>query len=117
MRKTHPSPYTFILLRTDVFSKYLFATPLIKDDADIISIFLRHTYIPSQIICDPGTAFTSHLMSELATSLEIKLKHGILKHAQTIGLLERNQAPLKQINTNYTQCVHRKQLGPIKPLN
>ena len=50
--KMHPSPYTFILSGIDVFSKYLFAVPLMKGDADIvaralISIFLKHSYIPS----------------------------------------------------------------------
>ena len=59
--KMHPSPYTYILSGIDVFSKYLFATPLMKGDADtvaraIVSIFLRHSYIPSRIICDLGTA-------------------------------------------------------------
>ena len=108
--KMHPTPYTFILSAIDVFSKYLFAVPLLKGDADLVartlvSIFLRHSYIPSTIICDLGTAFTSHLMSELAQLLEVQLKHCTLKHAQTIGLLERNHAPLKQIlriNENQT---------------
>ena len=97
----HHFPYTYILSGIDAFSKYLFATP-VKGDADIVaralvSIFLRHSYIPSRIICDLGTAFTSELMSELANLLEVELKHCTLKHAQTIGLLERNHAPLKQI--------------------
>ena len=37
-------------------------------------------------------------MSELANILEVELKHCTLKHAQTVGLLERNHAPLKQIS-------------------
>ena len=44
-------------------------------------------------------------MSELANLLAVELKHCTLKHSQTIGLLERNHAPLKQIlriNENQT---------------
>ena len=36
-------------------------------------------------------------MSELASSLEVKLKHASLKHPQTIGAVERSHGPLKQI--------------------
>ena len=62
--KMHPSPYMYILSGIDVFSKYHFATPLLKCDADIVarapvSIFLRHSYIPSRIICNLETALTS----------------------------------------------------------
>ena len=64
-----------------------------KGEADIvapalISVFLKHSYIPSQIISDLGTAFTSHSMSELVTNLEIKLRHCTLKTALTIELLK-----------------------------
>ena len=104
--KRHPSSYIFILSGIDVCSKYLFAIPLMNGDADIvaralISIFQKHSYIPSQIICNLGTAFTSpHLTSELALILEINRKHCTLKHEQTIGLLERNHVPLIQILRN-----------------
>ena len=100
--KMHPSPHTFILSGIDVFSRYLFAAPLMKCDANLVvkalnSTFLRHSYIPSTKICDLGTPFTSELMRELANLLQIQLKHCTLKHAQTIGLLERIHAFLKQI--------------------
>ena len=72
-----------------------------KGDADLAakaltSLFLRHSYTPTRI-SDLGNAFTSEQMSELANVLEKQLKHCTLKHAQTIGLLEGNQAPLKHI--------------------
>ena len=74
----HSSPCTYILSGIDVISKYLFAKPRIKGDADIVaralvSTFLRHEYIPSRIICDLETPFTSELMSELANKLEVEL--------------------------------------------
>ena len=63
----------------------------------LTSIFQRHSYTPTTIICDLGTAFTSELMSELADLMELQPKHCTLKHAQTKGLLEKNHAPFKQI--------------------
>ena len=58
---------------------------------------MRHSYVPSRIISDIGTAFTSKQLSELANILQVVLKHCTLKHALTIGLHESNHAPLKQI--------------------
>ena len=110
--KLQASPHSFILTAIDVFSRYLFAVPLTKGEADnvakaLISIFLRHSYIPRMIICDLGTAFTSTLMTALTSQLEIQLKYCTLKHAQSIGLVERSHGPLKHIlkmnaNENFT---------------
>ena len=36
-------------------------------------------------------------MSELASLLEVKLKHASLKHPQTIGAVKRSHGPLKRI--------------------
>ena len=63
-----------------MFAKYLFAVPLMKGDADLeakalTSIFFRHSYIPSTIICDLGTAIISELLVELAKGLEARLKN------------------------------------------
>ena len=93
--------YTHILSAIDVFTKYLFATPLKKADAEtvarsLINIFMKHSYIPLQIISDLGTVFTSEMMQKLTEMLEIELKHATLKHPQTIGLLERQHGPLKR---------------------
>ena len=40
--------------------------------------------------------FTSQLLSELAKMLEIEINHPTLKHAETIGLLERSHGPPKR---------------------
>ena len=48
------------------------------------------------LISDKGTAFTSHVIKEVAGVLRITLKHATTKHAQTIGLLERSHASIKQ---------------------
>ena len=40
-------------------------------------------------------SFVSQIVSEVAHILQIKLKHATVKHAQTIGILERTHASLK----------------------
>ena len=48
------------------------------------------------LISDKGTAFTSHVIKEVAGVFGITLKHATTKHAQTIGLLEQSHASNKQ---------------------
>ena len=56
----------------------------------------KHAYLPKTLVSDKGTAFTSHVINEVAGVLGITLKHATTKHAQTIGLLERSHASIKQ---------------------
>ena len=56
----------------------------------------KHAYLPTTLIPDKGTAFTSFVIREVAGVLGIFLKHATTKHAQTIGLLERSHASIKQ---------------------
>ena len=48
----------------------------------------KHTYLPTTLITDKRTAFTSKLVAELAQILGIKTKCATTKHPQTIGNLE-----------------------------
>ena len=96
------SHYKYVLSGIDVFTKYLFAVPLTNGYADtvvrkLVKVFFQHSYIPQTILSDLGTNFTSELMSELASLLEVKLKHASLKHPQTNGAVERSHGPLKRI--------------------
>ena len=56
----------------------------------------KHAYLPTTLISDKGTAYTSHVIKEVAGVLGITAKHATTKHAQTIGLLERSHASIKQ---------------------
>ena len=56
----------------------------------------KHAYLPTTLISHKGTAFTSHVIKEVAGVLGITLKHATTKHAQTIGLLERSHTSIKQ---------------------
>ena len=93
--------YENIVTAIDVFSRYLFAYPTSNQDAKavaqvLINIMTKHAYLPTTLISDKGTAFTSNVITEVAGVLGITLKHATTKHAQTIGLLERYHASIKQ---------------------
>ena len=93
--------YENIVTAIDVFSRYLFAYPTANQDAKtvakvIFNIMTKHAYLPTTLISDKGTAFTSIVIKEVAGVLGITLKHATTKHAQIIGLLERSHASIKQ---------------------
>ena len=93
--------YENIVTAMDVFSRYLFAYPTANQDPKtiakvLINIMTKHAYLPTTLISDKGTAFTSLVIKEVAGVLGVTLKHATTKHAQTIGLLERSHASIKK---------------------
>ena len=93
--------YENIVTAMDEFSRYLFAYPTSNQDAETIAkvlnnIMTKHAYLPTTLISDKGTAFMSQVIKEVTSVLGITLKHATSKHAQTIGLLERSYASIKQ---------------------
>ena len=93
--------YENIVTAIIVFSRYLFANSTSNEDAKrvakvIINIMTKHAYLPTTLISDKGTAFTSHVSKEVAGVLGITLMHATTKHAQTIGLLERSHTSIRQ---------------------
>ena len=62
--------YENIITALNVFSRYLFAYPVV-DASDIstakviIDIMTRHTYLPTTLITDKCSAFTSRLVDEI----------------------------------------------------
>ena len=63
----------------------------------LTSIFARHAYLPKKIMTDKGTSFTSELLTQVLDTLNITVKHATIKHAQTIGTVERSHAAIKRI--------------------
>ena len=64
---------------------------------------MNHLSADNSIKLNLGSNFVSDLMHELSNLLEIRLKHASLKHAQTLGVVERAHGALKRIlklNTN-----------------
>ena len=93
--------YENIVTAMDVFSRFLIAYPTSNQDAKTIAnvltnIMTKHAYLPTTLISDKGTAFMSHVIKEVAGVLGITLKHATTRHAQTIGLLKRCHASIKQ---------------------
>ena len=93
--------YENIVTAMDVFSRYLFAYPTSNQDAKtiakvLINIMTKHAYLPTTLISDKGTAFKSQVIKEVAGVLGITLRQATTKHAETIGLLERSHASIKQ---------------------
>ena len=93
--------YENIMTAIDMFSRYLFAYPTSNQDAKTVAkminnIMTEHAYLPTTLFSDKGTAFISHVNKQVAGVLGITLKHATTKHAQTIALLERPHASIKQ---------------------
>ena len=87
--------YTHILTACDYFSRYLFAVLIRKPGTKsvvkaLMQIFTQHAYVPKTIITDKGTAFNSNIMTEIMKTAGIKIDHATVKHAQTIGMVERS---------------------------
>ena len=102
-----------------VFSRFLFAYLTSSQDTQsianvLINAMTKHAYLPTTIISDKDTAFMSHVYKEIAVVLGNTLKHATTKHAQTIGLLERSQASIKQalkIETDERRCLWHKDVS------
>ena len=59
--------YENIVTAMDVFSRFLFAYPTSNQNAEtiakvLINIMTKHAYLPTTLISDKGTAFTSHVI-------------------------------------------------------
>ena len=85
----------------DVFSRYLFAYPTSNQDAKTVAKVInnnmtKHAYLPATLFSEKGSAFMSHKIKKLAGVLDITLKRVTTKQAQTIWLLERSHASIKQ---------------------
>ena len=112
--------YENIITALDVFSRYLFAYPVTDASAIstakvLIDIMTRHTYLPTTLITDKGTAFTSRVVAEVAKILGITLQCATTKHPQTIGKLERTHASLKG-NLKMASGEYRRQWHKYLPL-
>jgi len=75
IREDDPRPYTMVLLVIDIFSRYLWATPL-KSTSDTATAFqqiLKETgRKPQQLDTDGGTEFTANVFRQLCDSENIE---------------------------------------------
>ena len=113
--------YQTIMTAIDVFSRYLFAYLLTEATAAnvanvIIDIMTKHSYLPTKIITDKGSAFTSTIIAEVARTLGITLKCAATKHPPKTGKLERTHASLKT-NLKMASGEYRRQWHKCLPLD
>ena len=109
-----------VMTAIDVFSRYLFAYPLTEATATnvakvLIDIMTKHSYLPTTLITDKGSAFTSTIIAEITQILGITLECATTKHPQTIGKLERTHASLKT-NLKMASGEYRRQWHKYLPL-
>ena len=81
--------YQTVMTAIDVFSRYFIAYPLLEATAAnvakvIIDIMTKHSYLPTTLITDKGSAFTSKIFEEITGILGIPLKCATTKHPKTI---------------------------------
>ena len=112
--------YENVLTAIDVFSRYLFAYLLTDASAinvakALIDIMTKHAYLPTTLITDKGTAFTSKIIAEITQILGITLKCATTKHPQTHGKLERTHA-LWKTNLKMACGEYRRQWHKYLPL-
>ena len=112
--------YKNIITAMDVFSRSLFAYSVTDASATNtakvnIEIMTKHTYLPTALITDKGTAFTSKLVAKMAHILVIQVKCATTKHPQTIGKLERTHASPKT-NLKVASGDYRRQWHKYLPL-
>ena len=79
----------------------------------IIDIMTKHAYLPTTLITDKGTAFTSKLVAEVGQILGMKC--ATTNQPQTIGKLERTHASLKT-NLKMASGDYRQQWHKYLPL-
>ena len=112
--------YQTVMTAIEVFSRFLFVYPLIEATAAnvakvIIDIMTKHSYLPTTLITDKGSAFTSKILEEITEILGITLTFATTKHPQTIGKLERTHASLKT-NLKMASGEYRRQWHKYLPL-
>ena len=93
------SGYKYLLTSICLASKYPEAIPLKRVDVETVAeglceVFSR-TGIPSQILTDQGSVFTSRLMKQLCHILDIKHIKSSPYHPESNGCLEHWHATLK----------------------
>ena len=75
----------------------------------------KPSYLPTTLITDKGSAFTSTILAEKTQIVGITLKCATTKHPQTIGKLERTHALFKT-NLKMASGEYRRQWHKYLPL-
>ena len=104
----------------DFFSRYLSSYPLIEATVAIVAkvlfdLMTKLSYLPTTLITDKRSAFTSTIVAEFTQILGITLQCATTKHPQIIGKLEWIHASLKT-NLKMASGEYRRQWHKYLPL-
>ena len=102
--------YESVLTAIDVFSQYCFAYPLADASAInvakvIIDITTKHVYLPTTLITEKGTAFTSTINAEITQFWE--------SHSNVQRLSTRKQSGNCSEHMHHSRHISRWQVGSI----
>ena len=96
------SSFTSILVIVDRLTKMSLFIPTFNEvtSEDLAKLYLQHVFskhgVPSDIISDRGSEFTSNFWKSLGTLLSMKLNFSTAFHPQTDGQTERTNQTLEQ---------------------
>ena len=93
--------YENIVTAMDVFFRSLISYPTSFEVSKtiirvLINIMTMHTFLQTRLNSEKCTGSLFDVINEVAGVLGLTLKHATTKHAQTVGLLERCHASIKQ---------------------
>jgi transposase InsO family protein len=102
----------FVLVFTDLFTKWVVAASLITQDADAVARTLVDRVIstfgcPRALLSDRGTNFTSALLRRVTDLLGLKRVFTTAYHPQTDGQAERFMSTLQRMLSKYTAANQR----------
>ena len=97
--------YQYILVITDLFSRYLIAAPTVDQTArTVVSVLVRQLFatfcIPETILTDQGPQFEARLVQEVLRQFGVKRNRTSPYHPMSNGLNERSHRTLH----NFLRC-------------
>ena len=98
--------HRYALVMVDYATRYPMAVPLKTIDSQTVAQALWDMWtsvgIPSEVVSDRGTQFTSDMMREVYSLLQVQGKYTTPYHAQANGLVERYNGTLKTMMRRMT---------------
>jgi transposase InsO family protein len=106
------SEYRYLFVAIDKFTKWPEATAVVNITQGAAVAFLRSIVcrfgVPSRIITDNGTQFTSRLFQEYCKGIGTQLCFASVAHSRSNGLVERaNTKILRGLKTRTYDCLKK----------
>jgi hypothetical protein len=104
--------YRFLFVAIDKFTKWPEATPVVNITQGVAVAFLKSIIcrfgVPSRIITDNGTQFTSRVFQEYCEDIDTQLCFASVAHPRSNGQVERANAEiLRGLKTHTYDCLKK----------